>query len=83
MFIPSQNVIQARTISYPQVIFLLAVAKLETFRAESGDPSQMLKYFQNEGINSGPLADPLAEIAQKVTKDANDHHLLASLEFIC
>lgn len=59
---------QSRTVTYPQVVFLLAVARLETFRAELGDPSFVLRYFHNPGVNNGPLAGPLAEIATRVTE---------------
>lgn len=60
--------ITARTFSYPQVVFLLTVARLEMMRAELGDPSQMLNYFHNDGVNNGPLASPLADIAACVTE---------------
>ena len=66
---PQQNVGQGRAYSYPQIVFLLAVAKLEMMRAELGDPSEMLNYFHNEGVNSGSLAQPLHEIAHKVSID--------------
>lgn len=55
-----------RTLSYPQVVFLLSVAKLEGMRAELGDPSVMLQYFHNEGVNRGPLIRPLNDISEKV-----------------
>lgn len=58
--------ISARSLSYPQVVFLLSVAKLECMRAELGDPSIILQYFHNEGVNHGPLIGPLYDIAEKV-----------------
>lgn len=59
--------ITSRSLSYPQVVFLLAVAKLESMRAELGDPSLMLQYFHNEGVNRGPLVGPLNDISQKAS----------------
>lgn len=67
------NILQAgsnsapRAYSYPQAVFLLTVARLESFRAEAGDPSIMLEYFHNEGVNHGVLAAPLVEVSEKVT----------------
>lgn len=67
-----------RTYTYPQTCFLLAVAEIETFRAQDGDPSQMLGYFHNEGVNNSGLRKPLASILTKVgecghvTQSGND-----------
>ena len=66
IWIPGQNALQAKILSYPQIVFLLAVARLEAFRAELGNPAVMLDYFHNEGVNNGALAGPLVEISQKV-----------------
>ena len=57
----------SRSYSYPQTVFLLTVARLESYRAESGDPSIMLEYFHNEGINNSTLSAPLMEVSERVT----------------
>lgn len=61
------STLQARAFTYPQVVFLLTVMRLESFRAEAGDASIMLEYFHNEGVNNGTLAAPLIEVANRVT----------------
>lgn len=49
------------------MVLLLTIGRLEAFRAAAGDPSEMLGYFDNDSVNSGPLAEPLREIADKAT----------------
>lgn len=39
-------------------------------RAELGDPSVMLHYFRNEGVNRGPLLGPLNDISGKVRSNS-------------
>lgn len=51
----------------------MAVQKLESMRAEQGDPSVILQYFDNDGVNTGPLAGPLDDVAQKVGKIRVSH----------
>lgn len=65
-FIKTHQSIGPRSLTYSQVVFLLSVAKLECMRAELGDPSVILQYFHNEGVNKGPLIGPLNDISERV-----------------
>lgn len=50
-----------------QVVFLATVLGVESLRAEAGQPSPILTYFHNEGVNEhGQLYETLVSIADKV-----------------
>ena len=66
--VSGHNALQIRTVSYAQVVFLTAVTKLESMRAKQGNPSEILNYFHNQGVNDGSLGAPLMDVAQKVTE---------------
>ncbi|KDE03986.1 hypothetical protein MVLG_05555 [Microbotryum lychnidis-dioicae p1A1 Lamole] len=57
----------ARSLPAPQVVFLLTVVRLESLRAEAGQPSIVLSYFHVQGINENPqLYALMTSIAEHV-----------------
>ncbi|KAL9101623.1 MAG: hypothetical protein Q9163_003142 [Psora crenata] len=55
-----------RGMSYPKVIFLAAMFLVETLRAEGGDFTHILAYFQDPSLNGSAMQNCMSDIADKV-----------------
>ncbi|KAK0552405.1 phosphatidylinositol-4- kinase [Tilletia horrida] len=79
----------ARTFSPAQVTFLMTTYILENMRSAMGQPSMVLWYFVNDGLNSSALVGSLEDIADKVivnfiqhlSAQINDHALDPRVSF--
>ncbi len=58
-----------RSLTLPQVIFLIATHDLELLRTRLSRPSGILQYFCNESINESPVSSCLEGIADKVREE--------------
>lgn len=57
---------QFRSLSGPQVMFLLTVLRVEKLRAKSGHFAQCLDYFHNDGVNNSQIGDALQGVIDEV-----------------
>ena len=72
---------EIRTLNNSQVVFLLTMHDLESFRSAQGLPSSLPSYFKNTGLNkNAPLRGCMESIAEKVIEiyfsDVHENELL-------
>lgn len=60
-----------RSLSYPQVVFLLTVLRVETLRASTGVITPMLAYFEHEGVNKSAIGSSLEAVGRQVSFDVS------------
>ncbi|KAE8220280.1 hypothetical protein CF319_g6168 [Tilletia indica] len=83
------HAVEARGFSPAQVTFLMTTYILENMRSAMGQPSMVLWYFVNDGLNSSVLVGSLEDIADKVmvnfiqhlSAQINDHALDPRVSF--
>ncbi|KAK0539233.1 phosphatidylinositol-4- kinase [Tilletia horrida] len=83
------HAVEARSFSAAQVTFLMTTYILENMRSAMGQPSMILWYFVNDGLNSSALVGSLEDIADKVivnfiqhlSAQINDHALDPRVSF--
>lgn len=66
-----QHAGQLRSITYPQVVFLLTVLRVESLRASTGSIRPLLSYFDNEGVNKSAIGPLLEAVGLHVTNQLN------------
>lgn len=62
-----------RALSAPQSTFCAAVYRIETLRAEAGQPTGILQYFTVEDVNNSALFPVLQAIADQITRTFCSH----------
>lgn len=63
-----QQATNARSLPVPQILFVATVLRLESLRAEAGQPASMLSYFHVENINNHQqVYETLSSVADKVS----------------
>ncbi|KAL9933013.1 hypothetical protein V8E36_008268 [Tilletia maclaganii] len=83
------HAVEARSFSPAQVTFLMTTYILENMRSAMGQPSAILYYFVNDGLNTSDLVSSLEDIADKVivnfiqhlSAQINDHALDPRVSF--
>ncbi|KAK0546502.1 phosphatidylinositol-4- kinase, partial [Tilletia horrida] len=83
------HAVEARSSSAAQVTFLMTTYILENMRSAMGQPSMILWYFVNDGLNSSALVGSFEDIADKVivnfiqhlSAQINDHALDPRVSF--
>ncbi|RXK35906.1 phosphatidylinositol 4-kinase [Tremella mesenterica] len=65
-YLPQRHSHHIRSMSVPQMTFLMAIYDLENLRTLRYRPSVLLQYFSNESVNNSLLHSPLEALGNKI-----------------